>query len=62
MADDKAIGTSLNINNENAIFAINEALRAGELTVEELEAMFANADVAMPDVNFHTVTNAQTTK
>lgn len=66
MAENSPIGMEIEFDNSKAIEGINEALAAGAMTVEEVEAMFANANLAMPKYNTakipHTTTsNSKTT-
>ena len=49
------IGTELTINNSNAIAAINEALYTGQATISDIEAMFNNANLQMPEYKTKTV-------
>ena len=43
------IGTSLTLNDDQAIAALNEALYTGEATIEQIESMFNNANLQMPE-------------
>lgn len=54
-AANKPIGATIEINNSGAIAAINEALYTGKATIEDIEAMFNNANLAMPEYNTMTV-------
>ena len=61
MALNADIGTQLTLDNEQAMAAINEALYTGEATIEDIEAMFANANLAMPEYKTMTVPGEATT-
>jgi hypothetical protein len=61
MALNADIGTELTLDNEDAMAAINEALYTGEATIEDIEAMFANANLAMPEYKTMTVPGEATT-
>lgn len=45
----KPIETELRIKEEKAIEALNKALYTGQATIEDIEAMFNNANLAMPE-------------
>ena len=51
----KPIGSTITLDNTNAIAAINEALYTGKATIEDIEAMFNNANLAMPEYKTTTV-------
>jgi hypothetical protein len=54
IAENADIGTQLKLDNSAAIAAINEALYTGEATIDDIEAMFNNANLQMPE--YHTTT------
>lgn len=49
------IGTELTLNDDKAIAALNEALYTGKATIEDIEKMFNNANLAMPEYKTMTV-------
>jgi hypothetical protein len=53
LAENNPIGAELTINNGEALNALNSALEAGTTTIEEIESMFHNANLAMPE--YHTI-------
>ena len=61
MALNADIGTELTLDNADAMAAINEALYTGEATIEDIESMFANANLAMPEYKTMTVPGEATT-
>lgn len=54
-AQNSPIGTSLTLNDSDAIAALNEALFTGEATIEQIESMFNNANLQMPEYKTHWV-------
>ena len=50
-AENSDLGVELNFDNTQAIAGLNQALEAGEITIAEIENMFANANLAMPKYN-----------
>lgn len=65
IAENSPIGMKLELDNSKAIEGINEALKAGTMTVQEVEALFANANLALPQYNTtkvpHTTTSTSNT-
>ena len=65
IAENSPIGMKLDLDNSKAIEGINEALKAGTMTVQEVEALFANANLALPQYNTakvpHTTTSTSNT-
>ena len=55
LAENAPIGTQLTLDNSDAIAAINEALYTGSATIEDIEAMFNNANLQMPEYHTKTV-------
>ncbi len=49
LALNSPIGTSLVLDDSNAIAALNEALYTGEATIDQIESMFNNANLQMPE-------------
>ena len=45
------IGAEITMDNGDAIAALNEALITGQATIQDIEAMFNNANLAMPEYN-----------
>lgn len=43
-----SVGTTLQLDNDKAIAALNEALVTGQATIEDIQAMFNNANLQMP--------------
>ena len=43
------VGTTLQLDNDKAIAALNEALITGQATIEDIQAMFNNANLQMPE-------------
>ena len=43
------VGTTLHLDNDKAIAALNEALVTGQATIEDIQAMFNNANLQMPE-------------
>ena len=60
IAENAELGTKLTLNNEEAIAAINEALYTGQATITDIEAMFNNADLSMPEYNTTTKPGPET--
>jgi hypothetical protein len=56
------INTELTLDNSKAIDAINTALRTGEATIEDIEALFANANLAMPEYKIAQIPHTSKTK
>ena len=55
LADKYPIGTPLVLDDSQALAALNEALYTGEATIEQIESMFNNANLQMPEYNTHWV-------
>jgi hypothetical protein len=51
IAENSEIGAEIKFDNTKALEGLNQALAAGTMTVEEVESMFANANLALPQ--FH---------
>jgi hypothetical protein len=62
MAADKDIGATLTLDNTDSIAALNEALITGAATLDEIQAMFANADLTLPEAHTGTKTITTTTR
>lgn len=43
------VGTTLQLDNDKAIAALNEALITGQATIEDIQSMFNNANLQMPE-------------
>ena len=65
-AEGADLHTELTLDNTKAIDAINTALRTGAASIEDIEAMFNNANLAMPEYKIaqvpHTSTSQMNTK
>lgn len=55
LALNSPIGTPLTLDDSQAIAALNEALYTGEATIEQIESMFNNANLQMPEYKTHWV-------
>lgn len=51
----KDITAEITMNNSDAIAALNEALYTGQATIQDIEAMFNNANLTMPEYKTTTV-------
>lgn len=54
---DKKIGYELSLDNSKALEALNTALATGATTIEEVQSMFNNADLSMPEYHMASVPN-----
>lgn len=57
IAENSEIGTKLTFDNAGALEAINAALKAGSITVSEVESLFANANLALPECHMVKIPN-----
>lgn len=55
LALNSPIGTPLTLDDSQAIAALNEALYTGEATIDQIESMFNNANLQMPEYKTHWV-------
>ena len=61
-AENADINTKLTLDNTDAINAINTALRTGEATITDIESMFNNANLQMPEYKIAKIPHVSTTK